>query len=273
MDKSVDKLKFAFKYFKIMQTKNLKSIFSFLVLLFYLLTFQNLIAQEAIAKFSTKKNFVKLNLPSLFLGSASVQYERILGKHWTTAIGVRYTPGFNIDLSPLLSKEDSLLEDVSEKIKLSTFAVYNEYRYYFGKETGNGIYLSGLLKYNKWKMGFDFNRIDSLASGSIDMYGNWTSLTAGLNVGYQFKIYKNFYADWWIGGVSFGYAKLGAHLGSSDLKFDPDRVKEINDILQMPDGGILNKKKSYVSENEINLESNWSSVFGLRTGFCLAYRF
>lgn len=230
-------------------------------------------AQEVSIDKLKGKNFIKLNVPSILLGSASVQYERLLKNHWSAALGLRLTPGVKIDLSPLLSKEDSILKGAASNVKLNTFAVYGEARYYFKKNAGRGLYLASMLKYNQWKLGFDFNNIDSLANSPINMYGTWQNFSAGLSIGYQFKISKQFYADWWIGGLTFGYGRLGAHLKGANLDFDEEKIKEVNEILQMPDGGILNKSKSYVNKNEISLVSNWNTVFNLRFGFCLGYRF
>lgn len=236
------------------------------------LTFQFSSAQIS-NKPEEKKNFVKVNLPSLFLGTASLQYERILSQHWSVDVGARYTLGFSADLSLLLTDEDSVLTSAVESSRLSTKAAYLEGRYYFKGNAGRGFYTSAIAKYNTWRIGFDFNKIDSTAGESVNMYGNWTSITTGITLGYQFKIYNNLYADWWIAGLGFGYGKLEAHLESPDFNFAQDKVDEINKILQKPDGGILNKKKSYVTNNEINLESNWDTVFSFRLGFCLAYRF
>ncbi len=234
----------------------------------------NIFAQANNTKYnSQKKQIIKLNVMSLYLNSISLQYEHFIGKKISAALGVRVTPNIHANLSPFIGKADSELVNAAKLSRIKTLAITTELRYYTGKQIGKGFYFGPSLRIENDIITFDFGKVMENSNQHLLMKGKNAAATIGIQTGVQFNVGNQFIVDWWIAGLGYGFSKLNASMSSPNFGFKQKDIDDMNKILQQPDGGILNKSKTYVSNQKINLTTNWHSMANFRTGLCIGYRF
>ena len=89
-------------------------------------------------KNSLDKNVVKVNLTGLLFKNYGFQYERMLGKKTSIALGYRIQPQSTLPFIDFLESQvdDPESFDVLEKINFGNTAVTPEIRFYLGKKGG-----------------------------------------------------------------------------------------------------------------------------------------
>lgn len=172
--------------------------------------------EDSPTKESFDKNILKINLTGLFLKNYGFQYERMLGRKTSIALGVRTQPKGELPLLGFLENQIDDPETFSElrNISYGNNAITPEIRFYFGKKGGPiGFYIAPYARYSKSQVSlqeFEFSFEETVngqifkETRTIELTGEVTGITGGLMFGAQWKLGKAVYLDWWIIGGSFG---------------------------------------------------------------------
>ena len=223
-------------------------------------------------------NFFKINLTGLILKNFSFQYERVLSKKISVAIGYRTMPSGTIPfknsvIKNIAGNEPDSVKAKLEKLRFSNFAITPEVRIYLSKKGyGHGFYVAPFYRYASYTLaGITFNYEGSPGNnGSVAMSGTLTSHTAGILLGLQQNIGKYVCLDLWLVGPQYGAAS-GDFSGVSSVPIDAagqaDLKRRIDDI-SLP----FTTKTVNVSANGANLklDGGWG---GMRAGLCVGVRF
>jgi hypothetical protein len=251
----------------------LKCRFFTLTAICLLLSAATLLAQEP------GSNIFKLNLGALPLKNISVQYEHILSKKFSVALGGRYMPKTDLPFNDLLENvfftDDETYRQISP-MRLMNYAITPEFRYYFGKGYGRGFYIAPFARYAYHKgstifsydVDYTLNGIRYQFTDYIPAEGNFTTITGGIMIGAQWKLTKLLYLDWWIIGPQYG-GVTGHFFGYHPLSPEQQQAaKEEADQLDIPFMNIKNEVNS--NGIKIDLSGPWA---GIRAGLCIGLRF
>ncbi len=252
------------------------SKFSILIV-FFLLFNKNADAQRNNATNDEEPtlNFFKVNVTSLPLKNLSVQYEKILSRKVSVAVGVRYMPSTGIPFKNAVANfidGDADVKDLITTTKLSNFAVTPEVRFYLGKGYGQGFYIAPYYRYVRFSS--DAAPVNYTANTgvkrSVELTGNLSANTGGILFGAQWLVRKHLVLDWWI---------LGAHFGSGNgnftgvpnpplTVFEQDEVRKTLEDIDIP---LVDKTVS-VTANRIGMKFD-GPFGGLRAGILVGFRF
>ncbi len=227
---------------------------------------------------SRKMNIVKMNLlPAALIKNFSFQYERVITKHFSIALGARFMPNTGIPFKDrIIAIADVADPDAANAInnfKMSNFAITPELRLYLSKKGyGRGFYIAPYYRYASFKsdelpIGYTD---DNNQQQTITLKGDIKTNSGGLMIGAQWFLGKVVTLDWWIGGAHYGSNK-GVFTGISSKALTVDEQAEIKqtiDDFSLPVGTI----KSTVNANgaTVNLSGPW---VGIRGGLTLGIRF
>jgi hypothetical protein len=220
-------------------------------------------------------NFIKVNLLGLPLRNYSFQYERVLSKRFSIALGYRFMPSGPL---PLLSAIESAaeFEDISTKnalrsLNIANTAITPELRLYVGRKGyGRGFYLAPYYRY----AAFDMKGLKvELENGNdnIIFSGKLTTQNIGLMLGAQWMVSKRISLDWWIIG-----AQIGSHSsnlkGRKDIPLTDEERADIESFSKDITFPNLNLKTEFIDNNTASITTTgpWA---GLRAGLCLGVRF
>lgn len=226
------------------------------------------------------RNFIKVNVPGIFIHNYSLEYERGLKDHLSVGLGIRWMPKSGI---PYKSTVENIIDDDHtwqqiHDARISNFAITPEVRYYFGKRPLSGFYLAPFLRYASYHADipsftyeFSFTAPDNQVytqTEHIPISGTVHTGTVGLLVGAQWNLSHRLVLDVWFAGPQYGFSD-GSISGSRSLNEQEQQgLKEELDDLDFP----IVKTKAYVDENggRLDISGPWT---GLRSGIALAFRF
>jgi hypothetical protein len=233
---------------------------------------------------------IKLNLSAAVLGGATLQYEKVLGEHFSLAIGGGYRPKAHIPYAKELEKyvdyADNRIDYISfqnvrkTESKIAMYHVTPELRFYFGnKGAPIGTYLAIFGKYNNIHgdvpvfVDTDYKGVPVRLELPVDTKIN--TYSGGLMLGKQFRVGNRFTFDVYAIGAHFGRAKVHGQSNQNLEGFDDDfRTRLRNKIL---DTFKINEDYlSLVVDNQgVRIDNarplNYLNLRGL--GFNLGYRF
>lgn len=216
------------------------------------------------------KNSIKLNALSLAIGNISLQYERAIGSKVTIGTSVNYMPKRGL---PFSSKIEDLVNDETtvsqlQKIRLSSFSITPEVRYYFGKEIFRGFYVAPFLRYGTYSLQFPVNYTYENQNLAIDLEGKINAFSVGIAVGAQWKIARNFYLDWLIIGPHYGNSN-GSLAAYKDLnKYEQAAINQAFSALDIP---VIDYSYEVNDKGaKVKIKGPWA---GVRASIGFAYRF
>lgn len=226
-------------------------------------------------------NFVKFNLTSLLLKNYSFQYERVLSKHISAAVGFRFMPyttlPFKSSVIKMAKIDDPQIIDMINTAEFANYSITPEIRFYLGKKGyGRGFYIAPYYRYAAYeaqKFTASFEVGDQGQPGSytqkIDFAGSISSHTGGIMLGVQWALGKHFSFDWWILGAAYG-ASNGTFSGKPTPNIPEDKVAQIKEKLE--EMNIPNKTIEVTPSNvKIGLDGiPWA---GLRSGIIIGVKF
>ncbi|HEY0039594.1 MAG TPA: DUF3575 domain-containing protein [Flavisolibacter sp.] len=237
------------------------------------------LAQESTTEETTpgiSKNFIKVNLTSLPLKNFHLQYERVLSKRVSIAIGGRYMPTSTIPFKSLVIKaigdDDQDTKDLIEKSQIGNFAITPEVRFYLGKGYGKGFYIAPYYRYANFSTNtitLNFSETNG-PSRSLNLNGEMSGHTGGIMFGAQWFLGKTITLDWWIIGAHYGTGK-GIFTGTPSTPFTPGEQADIRQTLEDIDVPLIDKTVS-VSPNNVTVKTD-GAFGGLRGGILLGVRF
>lgn len=222
------------------------------------------------------RNFVKVNVTSLLLKNLSGQYELLLSKKVSVAIGLRLMPATGIPFKKWVADVAGGGEDVSaviEKANISGFAATPELRYYFGKGYGQGFYLAPYYRYVRFSSNYVPVNYTSSANGtrqSIAIGGDLSAHNGGLLAGAQWLLGNRFVLDWWIAGVHVGGGS-GTFSGTPSAPLTASEQAAVRNTLNDVDVPLVGKTVS-VTASRVRVDAN-GTFGGFRAGLNLGVRF
>ena len=233
------------------------------------------------------KTIVKANLTSPAFRNYSFAVERVLFKGLGLQLGVATMPKGSLPFASALDKFGGEISHTNLKIK--SFYLTPELRWYTGGGYGHGFYLMAYYRYQTYNLsGYHLNfKVSTDASANekdvhLDLSGDVKSNALGLGIGAQWLLgsSKNIVLDWNIVGVHAGKATTtiigdySSNSGLSDKEMEDLRKQAGDDITKLPmikvaDQDIkLDPTKKKVSIN--NLASPWA---WLRASLSIGFRF
>jgi hypothetical protein len=233
-----------------------------------------------------KLNYLKINLFALAFRNVSLQYERVLSKPFSVALGYRFMPvsGLPFKKSALSLYDptaDSIAIRAIETLKLNQFAITPEIRWYVGKKGyGRGFYLAPFYRYTRFstsQIGFDYAS-DDLTTEQVFLSGKLTTQTFGLMFGAQWALAKNISLDWWIIGPQIGNA-TGTFEGKTTRRLSEMEQTDVRENLEAAFADFSSTNGMFSVSNEIKVNDQGASVTlkgpwgGIRAGLCLGFRF
>lgn len=233
--------------------------------------------KQSTEKGGQKMNMIKFNLMGIALKNYSFQYERVMNKHISLALGVRFMPNGSLPM------KDKIIElaDITDPDAISTFnqlkvsntAITPEIRFYLSKKGyGRGFYIAPYYRYASFKsdeLPFEYTNASN-QTNTINMKGDIKTHSGGLMFGAQWFLGKSVTLDWWIVGAHYGSNK-GLFTGIATIPLSAAEqadLKQTIDDIDLPFG----TKTSVVNANgaTINLSGPWG---GARAGLTLGIRF
>lgn len=225
------------------------------------------------------KNIIKINVSSLVFKTGSFQFERLLNRKMSVALGIRLSPASGL---PFRSSIENTIEnkggEVDEEVKsfingarMSGFAFTPEFRYYFGKEAGRGFYLAPFVRYEQFNLRSTYLlKTDTNETVTpIPFRGQVSVFGIGILLGSQFHIGGRLTLDWWILGPYFTANTL--KLSAGNLNLSPDEQNQLKESLDGIEFGWA-KISSDVSAERAKLKARGSFVAIRGFGFCLGVR-
>jgi len=145
-------------------------------------------AQRVTSDSTSGRNVLKLNLASLAFSTTNLQYERKLSEKQAAAIGLFYRIR-----GPVFNYIDRIDDSPIQNLELSTFAITPEIKFYLN-QVFDGLYIGAYGRYRT-------NMVDFTYSDRINFSYEENVLHLGGIIGYQKKITKDIYVDFWLLGI------------------------------------------------------------------------
>jgi hypothetical protein len=224
-----------------------------------------------------KMNIVKVNLMALALKNYSFQYERVLTKKISVAVGVRTMPTGSLPFQDVFvdqfGDDDADVESTIRDVKIGNFALTPEVRFYLNKKGyGRGFYIAPyyrFAKFNSEELPITYDG-DGGTEKTIRLKGDMTTHSGGLMIGAQWHLGKVVTLDWWILGAHYGTSNgtLNGVPSSSLSQNEQTDIKNTIESLELP----LTKITAEVSANNIKaiIDGPWG---GVRAGLSIGIRF
>lgn len=226
-----------------------------------------------------KMNIVKVNLMAIALKSYSFQYERVINKRISVALGLRTMPTtglpFTSAFNNIVGSDDPQVSQTINDLKMGNFAITPEVRFYLSKKGfGRGFYIAPYYRFAKFKSSevpIEY-QTSPTTTNAIKLKGDIATHTGGLMFGAQWALGKYISLDWWI---------LGAHYGKgngslSGVPTSPLTTEEQNEIRTTIEDFSVNlpvgKITSQINANSVKaiIDGPWA---GVRAGLTIGFRF
>ncbi len=232
------------------------------------------------------KTIVKANLTSPAFRNYSFAVERVLTKGLGLQLGVATMPKGSL---PFASTFDKLGGETSlTSLKIKSFYLTPELRWYTGGGYGHGFYLMAYYRYQTYNLsGYDLKAKVSTNSSAnekevdLALSGDVKTNAIGVGLGAQWLLgrNKNIVLDWNIIGAHAGKAKLTltgnySNSGLSDQEIEDLRKQVSEDISDLPVVKIADQDVK-IDPNKKNVSlDNISSPWGwLRISLSIGFRF
>jgi hypothetical protein len=231
-----------------------------------------------------RNNIIKVNLPSLYYSTLSLNWERLQQQRRSYSLGLRWTAPSRL---PGMAKFEEQLKNVDPSItvggpitfftraRVGGWAFTADRRFYLGKKTqaGRGVYIAPMFRAETFglKTNLSGNFTNSDRSYSIDFRGRLSSIGAGIGLGVQFFLGPKVTLDWGLTGGYFKYNFLGAQATSYDFGFTPTQLADIDTAISDLKNGLI-KFTASVSNQKIKFNTAFPMP-AVRTYFSIGYRF
>lgn len=233
------------------------------------------------------KTIVKANLTSPAFRNYSFAVERVLTKGLGLQLGVATMPKGSLPFASALDKlggETSLTD-----LKIKSFYLTPELRWYTGGGYGHGFYLMAYYRYQTYNLsGYDLKAKVSTSSSAnekeirLALSGDIKSNTIGVGLGAQWFLgsNKNIVLDWNIVGVHAGKAKLtltgdySSNSGLTDQEIEDLRKQVGENISELPVVKIADQDvKIDPNKKNVSLDNITSPWGWLRASLSIGFRF
>ena len=228
-----------------------------------------------LVEWQSRKNIIKFIPTSLIVRNFQFQYERVLNKRFSVALGYSIIPEGDFPFKDYVLESVDDEEDVGRYIndaslKYSSFTP--EIRIYLGEGYGKGFYIAPFYRHSSYtvKNVQIFYDGDNGGEQQMDTNGDLKTDTFGLLFGAQFKIGSRITLDWFILGPNYGFSN-GNLLGLAEQPFsenEQQNLREELDDIDLPIGDF-----SYEVDSDgakIDIDGPWG---GIRAGLAVGFRF
>lgn len=177
-----------------------------------------------------KNNIIKVNLTSIALKDYSVQYEHVVNRHQSFALGLGISPNVGLPFKQTLLDQFGGNDDAKKAIESTVFtkvSVTPEYRFYFGKKGApTGFYLAPFARYTHMTIDQDYPFTPSDGVHHLaHVTGKFSGIGGGIMAGAQWSLSKSITLDWWIIGPFIGSMNASFH-GTDDMSDMSQKDKE-----------------------------------------------
>lgn len=258
------------------KTYNMKKFFYSVVTCCLLLAGEGLFAQKIEPTGGQKKNVFKINLTALAFKNFSFQYERVVARKTSVALGIGLMPKSKLPFSDKIQEQygdDPDIKRAVDQTRLSNISITPEVRFYLGKKAAPaGFYIAPFLRYthSSFEGPYTFTPSDNQLHTAV-VSGTFNSIGGGLLLGTQWNLGKSLTLDWWIAGPIIGSTK--GSMSGTDPKGIPaqDRAGVKKDIDDFDPIGL--DFTGTVGANQIDIDVK-GPYYGLRAfGICLGIKF
>lgn len=247
-------------------------------------TTDSLSVAVAATALAPRENLVKVSFPVLSLPAISFQYERKIWRKQAVGLSVNFVgkqqfPILKMLANQLDNEEDAYAKQQLHRIKFQSYSFTPEWKFYFGKDIFQGFYVAPFIRYAHYDIKFPLQVIEDKIEDrlrSVNFKGNFNSVTYGLSIGAQWKIYENFYLDWLIVGPHLGHAKTKLHAKTKFSKQEQENILYSLDLLKQSINGerIGDKINLNYDVNDDGAEIRFKNPWlGIRMQVGVAYRF
>jgi len=245
--------------------------------LLLLLTFSFIIvfasSNDTIAKTKNYKNTIRWNItPMAVIGPKSLVlgYERTVSDWQSFSINFGY-----LEMAPMENEDGSPIEIFDQNTK-GGFDISGDYRFYFKKrnkfKAPDGLYWGPYASYIALWQDASVNLIDKGAVVNTVFYdGQFSMLSLGVQLGYQFVIKDRFTIDLILMGPSYSYYELDLSLRyEQSISSDDPFYQELFKLVSASNPALANfmKKGSIDASGRLKF-----SYYGFRYGIQFGYRF
>lgn len=209
-------------------------------------------------------NLIKLNLPSLFMKTLNVQYERAIYGKTSVGLGLRIMPKGSLPFGSSLNN----IDDQLGSLEMGNFAVTPEIKFYLGDGVFKGFYVAPFLKYANYNTSINYEFTSNNKTEIMPLSGKLNTYTVGVLLGAQWRIANKLYLDWSIFGPQYGISR-GNLTGKKSLSIQEQKdLKEKLDGIDLPVGKISNTVDA--NGAVVDLKGPWA---GIRANIGIGYRF
>ncbi len=212
-----------------------------------------------------RRNMIKINAAALGISALSVQYERKVEQYITASIGI--IKRFDRPIFNYLDRRD---ESPLRNIEMSSIAVTPEVKFYFRDEVFNGLYLGPFVRFRNDKIRFDYKINDFGERGVASFRLEDKVLHIGMLLGYQLKMTKDIYVDFWLLGIGLRYNQIA---GNGEINVDPINGYRYRNLFNTLNG-VFNKEFVYAIEDRTFTYAgeSWRAAYR-GAGVCIGLRF
>lgn len=222
-----------------------------------------------------KMNIIKLNLTGLPLKNYGFQYERVLNRKISVALGFRTMPNGLLPMQSAITDAIGDNPDAVDQVKnfnLGNTAITPEVRLYLSRRGyGHGFYLAPFYRNVTFKgSGLKFTYQNSLLTeNTLSMSGKLTGNTVGLLIGSQFSLGKFVALDIWFIGPHYGTAN-GDFSGTAAQPLTQTEQDNLRKEIEDFDIPLTNKT---ITVNSSGASVKLDGPFGgIRTGITIGVR-
>jgi hypothetical protein len=220
-------------------------------------------------------NLFKINLTALVITNFSLQYERIINKRLSFALGFGNRPVSSLPYKNTIVNalaDDPEMQSQINNMTFGSTCITPEFRFYVGKKGyGNGFYFAPFYRYATYTgNGVEFTYDNNLAKqNTLTMSGKITGNTFGLLLGVQKSLGKHICLDFYF-GPNYGTGK-GDFTGKSSTPLTPEEQDDLRQTLENFEIPLTDKTIT-VNANGANLKLD-GPFGGIRAGFAIGVKF
>jgi hypothetical protein len=197
-------------------------------------------------------NILKFNPGRLLLGSLNLSYERIVSKHQTVNVRIKYHPLGYIERSidHFSASGDNYSFDLVDKPHFYHFGVDAEYRFYVkNKMVAHGFYLAPYARYFNTSGKLESRYTGSFSGDPVQIDGTlkttFNVFGLGAQTGVQWLINDKVSIDWSFAGIGVDWYVFSVGVSSDNLKNTVDKYS--SDLQNVLGGvsGFLSRKLAF----------------------------
>ena len=217
----------------------------------------------------TGKTLVKMNLSSLALKNYHFTLERGINKKMSIALSYRFMPTGNLPIESIVENMIDNPDVQVDRFTIGNHAITPEFKYYLGKGTLHGFYLSAYARFASFEVSVPVRYQNGSTKETVDIAGKIKSTSGGVMLGSQFNLGKHMVLDIWILGAHFG-GSSGTLNGSFKTTLSQADQKALYETLKNTNTNPFSFDYTVTANNvKVDASGPWAGVraAGVNFGF------